>query len=73
MVSTVSYTSRDIICDIIVGLSIGERWVYEESEMKFYETIFKIGERIERDPALKAEWNERVARDKSTEVSFLNL
>jgi len=46
----------------------GERWVYDESEIKFYETIFKIGEKIERDPALKSEWNERVARDRSLEL-----
>jgi len=46
----------------------GEAWVYDETKMRLYDTILKVGERIERDPALKAEWNERVAKDKTIEL-----
>jgi hypothetical protein len=48
-------------------------WASDEKYLEFHERLLAISEQIERSPELKAEWNQRVLRDRVIEVSFCEM
>lgn len=54
--------------------SLGDTsWATDTKSLQFYEKLLALSEQIERNPQLKAEWNQRVLRDRAIELPTVNF